>query len=433
MKKEKHTLNNRDTWYKLDLSANVYPTLQRKDFSSVYRISVTLKEEIQPELLQQALDMTLPRFPTFKVAMRRGLFWRYLEPNDRPGPYVQPDINNPCMPMRFRANNRYMIRVYYYHNRISLEAFHSLSDGNGALFLLRTLTAVYLRLLGYEIPNGMGVLDINEEPDPGELEDSYMKYASSKIRPPRSQGRAYRVRGTPEPLYTLNVLCGILPVDQVLAVARSHKVSVTEYLNAVLLYALMQKQKMDGVWKERPLKLALPVNLRNLFPSITMRNFITMIYPSIDPRMGEYSFEDILKQVHHYMRYYINDKFLNADITTNAATQSHPLIRIVPLFIKDLVVRAFYVRVQDCQSSAGISNLGVVKLSPEMEEHVERFDVLMGQPFSARTNCAILSYKNQLVINFANSIKETDVERLFFRKLVQDGIHVMIETNKQEV
>ena len=431
--KIKNEPNPRDTWYKLDLSANVYPTLQRKDFSSVYRISVTLKEEIQPELLQQALDMTLPRFPTFKVAMRRGLFWRYLEPNDRPGPFVQPDINNPCMPMRFRANNRYMIRVYYYHNRISLEAFHSLSDGNGALFLLRTLTAVYLRLLGHEIPNGMGVLDINEEPDPGELEDSYMKYASSKIRPPRSQGRAYRVKGTPEPLYTLNVLCGILPVDQVLAVARSHKVSVTEYLNAVLLYALMQKQKMDGVWRERPLKLALPVNLRNLFPSITMRNFITMVYPSIDPRMGEYSFEDILKQVHHYMRYYINDKFLNADITTNAATQSHPLIRIVPLFIKDLVVRSFYVRVQDCQSSAGISNLGVLKLSPEMEEHVERFDVLMGQPFSARTNCAILSYKNQLVINFANSIKETDVERLFFRKLVQDGIHVMIETNKQEV
>ena len=433
MMKRKNEPNNRDTWYKLDLSANVYPTLQRKDFSSVYRISVTLKEEIQPELLQQALDMTLPRFPTFKVAMRRGLFWRYLEPNNRPGPFVQADINNPCMPMRFRANNRYMIRVYYYHNRISLEAFHSLSDGNGALYLLRTLTAVYLRLLGHEIPNGMGVLDINEEPDPGELEDSYMKYASSKIRPPRSQGRAYRVRGTPEPLYTLNVLCGILPVDQVLAVARSHKVSVTEYLNAVLLYALMQKQKMDGVWRERPLKLALPVNLRNLFPSITMRNFITMVYPSIDPRMGEYSFEDILRQVHHYMRYYINDKFLNADITTNAATQSHPLIRIVPLFIKDWVVKSFYVRVQDCQSSAGISNLGVIKLSPEMDAHVERFDVLMGQPFSARTNCAILSYKNQLVINFANSIKETDVERLFFRKLVQDGIHVMIESNKQEV
>lgn len=423
--------NNRNTWYKLDLSANVYPTLQRKNFSSVYRISITLKEPIQPEVLQKAADMTLPRFPTFKVSLRRGLFWRYLEPNNRPGPFVQPDIENPCMPMRFRSNNRYLIRIYYYEKRISLEAFHSLSDGNGALYLLRTITAVYLRLLGHDIPNGMGVLDINEEPDPAELEDAYMRYASSKIHPPRSQSRAYRVRGTVEPYHTLNIICGVLPVDQLLTVARSYKVSVTEYLNAVLLYALMQKQKADNVFREKPLKLAMPVNLRRFFPSETLRNFITMVYPSIDPRMGDYAFEEVLMQVHHYMRYYINNKFLNADITTNAATQSNPFIRVVPLFIKDLVVRAFYVRVQDCQSSAGLTNLGVVKLSPELEQHVERFDVLMGQPFSARTNCAIISYQNTLTINFASSIVETDVERYFFRKLVQDGIHVKIESNRK--
>ena len=155
-----------------------------------------------------------------------------------------------------------------------------------------------------------------------------------------------------------------------------------------------------------------------------------MVYPSIDPRMGDYSFEDILIQVHHYMRYYINDKFLNADITTNAMTQSNPLIRVVPLFIKDFVVRSFYVRVQDCQSSAGLTNLGVIQLSDELQKHVERFDVLMGQPFSARTNCAIISYQNTLTINFASGIVETDVERFFFRKLVQDGIPVKIESNR---
>ena len=82
----------KDVWNKLDLSAIVYPTLQRSDFSSVYRLSVVLKEAIDPELLQQALDMTLPRFPTYKVAIRKGLFWRYLEPNNRPGPYVREDI-----------------------------------------------------------------------------------------------------------------------------------------------------------------------------------------------------------------------------------------------------------------------------------------------------------------------------------------------------
>ena len=146
--------------------------------------------------------------------------------------------------------------------------------------------------------------------------------------------------------------------------------------------------------------------------------------------MGDYSFEDILLQVHHYMRYYINNKFLNADITTNALTQQNPIIRVVPLFIKDIVVKRFYTHVQDCQSSAGLTNLGVLNLSEEMQQHVERFDVLMGQPFSARTNCAIVSYQNTLTVNFASGIKETDVERFFFRKLVEDGIPVKIETNR---
>jgi len=131
------------------------------------------------------------------------------------------------------------------------------------------------------------------------------------------------------------------------------------------------------------------------------------------------------------MRYYINDKFLNADITTNAAVTKNPLIRVVPLFFKDFVVRQFYKRVQDKHSSAGLTNLGVVDTPDEMKEHVERFDVLMGQPFSARTNCAIASYGNVLSISFASSIVEADVERLFFRKLVQDGIHVKIETNRK--
>ena len=418
-------------WYKLDLSANVYPTLQRKNFSNVYRISLSLKENIQPDILQKALDMTLSRFPTFQVALRKGLFWRYLEANHRPGPFVQKDIENPCMPMHFKANNRYLIRIYYYEKRISLEVFHSLSDGAGTLYFLKTLTAVYFRLLGHDIPNGEGVLDITETPDPEEFEDAYLRYASSKVSRPRSQGNAYRVRGTKEPFYTLNIICGVIPVDKLRVVSKGYGVTITEYLNAVLLYALLQKQKAEKPFRERPVTLAMPVNLRSFFPSKTLRNFISMVYPSIDPRMGDYTFEEILQHVHNYMRYYINPKFLNADIVTNASVQQNPLIRIVPLFIKDFTVRKFYANVQDGQSSAGLTNVGLTKLPKEMLPFVERFDVLMGQPFSARTNCAIISYQNILTVNFTSSIKETDIERYFFRKLVQDGIPVKIETNRK--
>ena len=367
----KNTEKYHKKWYKLDLSANVYPTLQRKDFSSVFRLSVTLTEPVDPVLLEQAFHLTIPRFPTFASAIRAGLFWRYLEPNPRPLPPVREDISNPCMPMPFKSNNRYLIRLYYFENTISLEAFHSLTDGTGGMYFLRTLTAVYLRLKGHDIPCGHGVLDIHQEPDPEELEDSYMRYARSRFRSKRSQEQAYR-----------------------------------------------------------PLKLAMPVNLRRFFPSKTMRNFISMVYPSIDPRMGDYTFEDIITQVHHYMRYYLNNKFLNADITTNAATQRHPVIRTVPLFIKDLFVRQFYIRIQDKQSSAGLTNLGVIDVPPEMAPFVDHFEAIMGQPFSARTNCAIASFQDALVINFASSIVETDIERLFFCKLVEDQVPVTIRSNR---
>ena len=422
--------SRKDVWYKLDLSAIVYPTLQRRDFSSVYRLSVVLKDAVEPDILQQALDKALPRFPTYKVAIRKGLFWRYLEPNNRPGPYVKEDIKNPCMPMYFKGNNRYLIRVYYYQNRISLEAHHCLGDGTGGMCLLQTLTATYLELLGHPVKPDRFVLDITKEPEAEELEDAYMRYANAKVCPPRPAEKTYRVRGTKEPFYTLNIIDGILSVREVMAVAKNYNASITEYLNSVLLYALLQKQNHDFHIRLRPVRIAMPVNLRRFFPSKTLRNFITMVYPFVDPRLGDYTFAEIVEHVKNYMRYYINEKFLRGDITTNASTQRHPLIRIVPLFIKDFVVRTFYTKVQDKNSSAGLTNMGALYVPEDMKPHIERFDIYMGQPFSSRTNCAIISFEDILTINFASSIIEADVERYFFRKLVQDGIHVKIESNR---
>ena len=430
MKQNTNSHSDKAIWYKLDLSAIVYPTLQRKDFSSVYRLSVLLIEKINPNILQEALNQTLIRFPTYKVAMRKGLFWRYLEPNNRPGPFVQKDVRNFCMPMSFHTENRYLIRVYYYQNKISLEAHHSLGDGNGGMYLLNTLAAQYLRLCGHTISCGYGVLDINCEPQKGELEDAYLKYSNAKYKPPRPMEKAYLIHGTKEPLHTFNVINGVMSAKQVKLVAEHYHATITEYFNAVLLYSLMLKQKQEFHFHLRPIKLAMPINLRRFFPSETLRNFITMVYPSIDPRLGEYSFEEIVTHVHNYMQYYINKKFLCGDITTNAAAQRNPLARIMPLFIKDFVVRTFYSKVQDKNSSAGLTNMGTLKVPDDMKPFIERFDIYMGVPFSARTNCAIISFEDILTINFASCIVESDIERNFFRKLVEDGIQVTIETNR---
>lgn len=420
----------RNIWYKLDLSAIVYPTLQRRDFSSVYRISITLKEEIDANILQVAVDKTLHRFPTYKSAMHKGLFWRYLEPNLKPGPFVAPDIQNPCMPMSFHSNNHYLIRVFYYKNRISLEAHHCLGDGSGAMCVLQTLTATYLRLLGHTITNGGFVFDIDQEPEKEELEDAYLRYATSKVAPARQKDRTFRIHGTKEPFYTLNIIDGIMSASDVHSVASKHNATITEFLIATLIYSLQQKQKEESPSKEHPIRIAMPVNLRRFFPSKTIRNFISMIYPSIDPRLGDYSFEEIIASVKNYMHYVLNKQSLCGDITTNANTISNPVVRIIPLFIKDIIVRSFYANVQDKYSSAGLTNLGKIPVPSDMIQFIERFDVYMGQPFSSRTNCAIISFEDTLTVNFSSSIVEADIEREFFRKLVAEGIPVTIETNR---
>lgn len=429
-KKAAH-LREGKVWYKLDLSAIVYPTLQRRDFSSVYRESVVLKEPIKPAILQQAVDIAMSRFPTYKTAIHKGLFWRYLEPNHRPGPFVQKDIRNFCMPMPFKAGNRYLLRIYYHDCRIALEAHHCLGDGTGGMYVLQTITAVYLRLLGHSVSNGFFVMDVTQPPHPEELEDAYMRYANANVCPARPGEKTYRVRGTKEPFYTFNVIAGILSVKEVMSVAKKYHATITEYLNSVLLYALLQKQQSEWHLRLRPVKIAMPVNLRRFFPSRTLRNFITMVFPSIDPRLGDYTFEEIVSHVHNYMRYYINEKFLKGDITTNANTQRNAIIRIIPLFIKDFVVRQFYMHVQDKNSSAGLTNMGALQVPEDMKPYIERFDIYMGQPFSSRTNCAIVSYEDTLTVNFASSIIESDVERLFFKKLIEDGIHVKIESNRE--
>lgn len=150
-------------WYPLDNAGVLYSALQKEKYSAIYRFSAVMAERVDRDALQRAVDKTMPRFPSFGVRIKKGAFWYYFEPNSAPGPFVKEDISNPCQPVRFREDNGWLVRFYYYEKRISVEVFHAVSDGGGALVFFKTLLAVYLRELGYSIPNTHGILDVAEE------------------------------------------------------------------------------------------------------------------------------------------------------------------------------------------------------------------------------------------------------------------------------
>ena len=268
-------------WYPLDNAGVLYSALQKEKYSAIYRFSAVMAERVDRDALQRAVDKTMPRFPSFGVRIKKGAFWYYFEPNSAPGPFVKEDISNPCQPVRFREDNGWLVRFYYYEKRISVEVFHAVSDGGGALVFFKTLLAVYLRELGYSIPNTHGILDVAEEPRRAEREDAYGRYATVRPRREKRGKKAYQNNGTAEPFYTFNVTMGFCSVARLKEKARGYGVSITEYLTAVLLKVIADKQHRERPRRERPVALAIPINLRGWFPSETLRNFILTVRPSM--------------------------------------------------------------------------------------------------------------------------------------------------------
>ena len=99
-------------WYRLDNAGVLYTALQKERYSAIYRFSALMTEQVDPIALQRAVDKTMPRFPSFRVHMKRGYFWNYLEFNDAPGPFVREDMSNPCQPVRFNEDDGWLLRFF---------------------------------------------------------------------------------------------------------------------------------------------------------------------------------------------------------------------------------------------------------------------------------------------------------------------------------
>ena len=417
-------------WYRLDSAGILYSALQREEYSAIYRFSAQMAQPVEPPALQRAILRIMPRFPSFAVRIRRGLFWYYLEPNPAPGPFLKEDVSDPCQPVRFREDDGWLVRFYYYRSRISIEVFHALSDGAGAMVFFRALLAEYLRQTGVDVPEGEGIPSPGKPPRPEELEDAYTRYAGKHAFGLRRLPRAYANLGTPEPFYTFHVTMGFVPLDRVRERARHYEASITEYLSAVLIQVLLDKQKREHPRRERPVALAIPINLRGWFPSETVRNFITTVRPYIDPALGDYTFPEIVSQVRHFMKLHINRQELQAAFTGNVRFTRNVLLRAVPVALKNPVMALNYRMLGVRPYTCTYTNPGAFTVPPAMAEHIRGMEVILGQATVPRAHCASISYGNTLEITFAGTQKETDTERDFFRFLVAEGIPVRVESNR---
>ncbi len=420
-------------WMRLDNAAKIYPAARNENWSNIFRLSATLTENVDMPAMERALDITLRRFPSIAVRLRRGVFWYYLEQLQQAPPISQ-EFSYPLTRMSKEEVRRCALRVIVHENRIAVEMFHSITDGNGALVFLKSLVAEYLQQrYGVHVPAGLGVLGRLEEPKEEELEDSFPKCAGP-VSASRAETDAWRISGTPTLAGFQHLTCFTLSASQALELAHKQGVSLTCYLTAALLMALqnMQAEKVPYVRSRKLLKVQLPVNLRNIFPSSSLRNFALYTITEIDPRLGKYTFSEICQVVKNKMGTDITPKQMSKMIATNVSSEKIMAVRIMPLFLKNLVMKAVFKSVGERKQCLSLSNLGNVQLPQEMLPYVERLDFILGVQASAPHNCGVISYKDKLYINFIRDIKESDLEYHFFRVLRDMGLDIQVQSNSRE-
>lgn len=417
-------------WMGLDNSAKIYPAARRRNWSNVFRISATLDENIDTECLKTALDIVARRFPSIAVRLKTGMFWYYIEEVPRV-PEIMEEKGFPLSRMAFDDIRKCAFRVIVYKKRIAMEFFHALTDGNGGLIFLKTLIAEYLKIRhGVDVPAEKGVLDILEEPQKCELEDSFMKI-DSPVHAKRKDSLAYKLSGTPELDGFRTNTTFIFDSAELLAKAKSHGVTVTAYMAAMLAKATIeiQNKKVKNPKKRKPVKILIPVNLRKIYGSQTLRNFVFGVSPGVDPRLGEYGVDELCKLFSYQMGTMITEKQLSSRISTNVNSERTMILKLAPLFLKNIVMKLIFRAVGERTSCFTMSNLGVVDMPDEMKKHVDRMDVLLGVQSYGPYNTALVTYGDKAYLNVIRNIKEPLLENEFYSVLKSEGIRPCVESN----
>lgn len=420
-------------WMTLDNAAKIFPASRSRSWSNVFRISATLYDDIDMKALHDALDVTVRRFPSIAVRVKTGMFWYYLEEIPK-APDIMEEKAHPLSRMPFDDIRKCAFRVIVHEKRIAVEFFHALTDGNGGLVFVKTLVSEYLyQKYHVKVPKGNGVLDRLMEPSDSELEDSFKKNAGP-FPASRKDTDAFKISGEKESDgYKTNVTF-VLEPDEVKKRAGALGVTVTAYMAAALSLATLNIQKENGSRKEKamPVKVLIPVNLRKIFNSGTLRNFVLYASPSIDPRLGEYTFEELCEMIHYQMKLQITRKNMAAMIATNVNSEKPLILKITPLFIKNVVMKLIFNAVGEKKSCFSFSNLGFVDMPKEFTDKVERLDFVLSVQSASPYNTSLITYGGKMNLNIIRNIKEPILERELYKVLKDLGLSVTLESNTRE-
>lgn len=410
----------RDTWYRLDNVGKFYSSQAGGSRQTVFRYSATLTEDVDPDVLQSALVKTVELFPSFNVCLRSGAFWHYLEPSGEV-PRALPEALPVCYGLHVNAKS-VLFRVTYFGPRINVEVSHMVSDGRGTLQFFRALLHYYLCER-----HGLASVPLDYDGSDGQKsENSFDKYFESDKKGSVSTPRAWRLPGAhDEGDPTFMELH--LPVDEVLSLARSWGVSLTSLVCAVLIASL--RDEMTRRERKRTICMDVPVDLRSHFKSATAMNFFSLAFVAYCPAEhgeADESVEAIARSVQEQLKAGCDPEVLKRRMNTTVALEKNPLLRFIPLFVKDLVLEVAD-RVVARSTTATVSNIGQIKLDPALAPYVRDLNILTSTTGLKFTLC---SFGNDLSVGMASAYANHNVLKNFCRFFTAHGMAARMNVSK---
>ena len=408
---------------RLDNAANIYPASMSKHYSSLYRMKVTLVDSIDPIILQEALLAVSERIPTFRCTLKAGAFWWYLKRCDAV-PQVLP--LKPLKRFSIQAQDGLLYRVSASGNEISLDVFHALADGNGAMCFLTTLAGEYIRRrYGVSIQYNHLVWDPKDTPSYAEVEDSFKTVFSGRHGQLEKNVDAYHIRGKVLPFGAVKDLRAVLQADAVKAVCRDYGCTVTELLTAAMLWALQEEYRQDSSRRKRSvLKVSVPVNLRPIYGSRTVRNFSSYVNLGVDVKDGYYSFTQLVRAVKAQKARDLQKDQLEPKIAANVELEEMLLVRLLPLKIKHPIIDIINLLHGDRFVSQTLSNIGLLDVPQEMLPYVTDVDFILGRQRGNSGAFSCLTYNGKLYLHMTRKVACDSFEATFLRQLSRLGLTV---------
>lgn len=406
---------------RLDNAANIYPASMSKEYCSLYRMLVTMTENIDVTLLQEALTTVAERIPTFRCTLKAGAFWWYLDRCDA-APIVRP--LKPLKNFRFKDQDGLLYRISVEGKQLSLDVFHALADGNGAMVFLMTLAGEYIRLrYGTAIQYNYLVLDPKDRPAYAEVEDSFKTVFSGRHGQLEKNVDAYHIRGTVMPFGTVKDLRVVMEADCVRQVARQYDCTVTELLTATMLCALQQEHRMDAGRKKRSvLKVSVPVNLRPIYQSRTVRNFSSYVNLGVDVKDGYMTFAELVKAVKAQKAHDLKKDNLEPKIAANVELEEMLLVRMIPLILKHPIIDIINLLHGDRFCSQTLSNMGNLSVPKALVPYIQDVDFVLGRQRGNSGAVSCVSYNGHLCLHMTRKIYSDSFEQAFLYQLNRLGI-----------